>query len=153
MFTMNLFTSERKFEVWRWGVGHSGLLLRSNPKTNPSRDISRIEVRFNPAHAVSLPSFFTGLAIDDDGPMSARESAETLLGRSLRPWENVYSISVGIAEELVGEVAMELPVGWVVGGSVSGRQDHQRWDSPTMFDGYSPGPGVETLFDYKFPDT
>ncbi len=108
---------------------------------------------FNPTYAVSLPSFFTGLAIDDDGPTTTGTSAGALFGRSLKPWENLYGVSVGVAGELVDEVTIGPPRCWVVGGSVSARQDHQSYDSPTMFDGDSPGPRVETLFAFGVSDT
>jgi len=60
---VTLFISDRKFEVWHWGVGHDGLLLRSNPSNDGD---ARIEVLFKPAYAIGLPSHFTGLVVEDD---------------------------------------------------------------------------------------
>jgi hypothetical protein len=55
-----IFESHRRFEVSGWGVGHRGLLLRSNP-TDEER--SRIEVWFKPSDAVCLPSNLDTLQI------------------------------------------------------------------------------------------
>lgn len=54
-----LYSSPRRFEVSRWGVGHAGLLLRSNP-----RDVARrVEVLFKPASAACGPASLDGIAI------------------------------------------------------------------------------------------
>ena len=143
---MSLFTSSRKFEVWDWGVGHGGLLLRSNP---PRDGDTRIEVLFKPAHAVGLPSLFTGLVVEDGGPKPILDSAPAVLGRLLKPWEHLYSLAFGAAEWVEDATPIDRVGSWVVAGGISGRQDRESYSAPTMFDGWAPRPGVETLFEFR----
>jgi hypothetical protein len=123
-----VFESDRRFEVWDWGVGHRGLALRANP--TPER-ATRIEVIFKPAHEVCLPSWLDRIRITaTDGRRSPDDQ------RDLADWENLY---------LVDTVDHS---GWVIGGTVAGRSDHRSYDAPKMFDGRAPAPGVENLFQH-----
>lgn len=125
-----IFFSERRFEVVTWGVGHKGLLLR----TLEDRDQPRIEVWFKPAYAACLSSVLDGVHITDPRDAESRGEVERQIGRELNHWEHIYAVVTPSAR------------GWVVAGSVSGRQDHRRNDEPTMFDGWEPRDGVEVLF-------
>jgi hypothetical protein len=129
--TMTIYESGRRFEVWRWAVGHTGLLLRSNP--TPEQP-TRIEVIFKPADAVCLPVLLPNLRIEAVEAAALPASLLTTLHRPLKPWEHAYAVTAGEAQ------------GWVVGGTVAGREDDQDYAAPTMFDGWAPGEGVRTLF-------
>lgn len=126
-------------EVVTWSPGHSGLLLTSRPvdPIPPDQPFDRIEVWFKPADVVLLPVHLDGLIVDDADP-EAEATITQLLGRDLSAWEKSYVIGSNNG-----------PVGWVVGGSVSGRSDRQAFDAPTIFDGWSVAPGVTDLFTHN----
>jgi hypothetical protein len=116
-----IYRSSRSFEVWNWGVGHRGLLLRSNPTTE---NTARIEVWFKPAYAVHLSSNLVNLEIlGASEPVS--EAASALLGRTLEAWERVFVVRGGGQN------------GWVVAGGVHGREDDGTYDAPPIFDGWA----------------
>ena len=125
-----IYESPRKFEVWGWGVGHRGLLLRSNPTPGAT---SRIEVWFKPAYAASLPSWLEGIQIGRTSDPPPEQAIE-VLGRSVENWEDVFI------------VRSRQGVGWVVAGGVHGREDDHEYHEPTMFDGWEPRADVRTLF-------
>jgi hypothetical protein len=55
-----LFTSPREFRLWRYGVGHSQLLLRSLPtETEPCLD-----VLFEGVRRIELPTHLSSLTIE-----------------------------------------------------------------------------------------
>lgn len=126
-----IYSSERRFEVWRWGVGHAALLLRSNA---PSANEPRIEVLFKPAYVVCLPSLLEGLTIEEGPDEAMRDEVLRVAGRRLQKREHFYQIRSGSAS------------GWVIGGGVSSRQDREDYSAPTMFDGWAPREGVVSLF-------
>jgi hypothetical protein len=128
---VTIYSSDRRFEVWGWGVGHRGLLLRSNP---PSDGQPRIEVLFKPAYAVGLSVLLDGVQITESGSDALPDEVRMVHGGDLREWEHLYRIVSGTGS------------GWVIGGSVSGRQDHEKDFAPTMFDGWAPREGVVELF-------
>ncbi len=125
-----IYESTRRFEVWTWGVGHRGLLLRSNPAAGAP---TRIELWFKPAYAVSLPSWLDDIQISRTSD-SARKRATEVLGRTLADYEDLFV------------VRSRQGFGWVVAGGVHGREDDNEYDAPTMFDGWEAGPDVRTLF-------
>ena len=126
-----IYFSERRFEVLTWGAGHQGLLLRS---LISDRDPLRVEICFKPAYAVCLASALDGLWVTEQRDGANKGAVEREMGRGLNAWEHMYEVVTPIAR------------GWVVGGSVSGRQDRRWYDDPTMFDGWEPREGVEELF-------
>ena len=112
-------------------MGHRGLLLRSNPSDDGP---GRIEILFKPAYVVCLASSLAnGLTIREadaaaPGPWRAFAQADAVPGCQL------YEVRSGD------------DVGWVLGGSVNGRQDEGNFDDPTMFTGWEAAPGVTDLF-------
>lgn len=128
---MPIFFSDRSFEIVNWGAGHEGLLLRS---MRGDQDQPRIEIWFKPAHAVCLSSTLDGLHLTEPHAPERRSRVERQLGRKLNDWEHLY------------EVVTRSAPGWVVAGSVSGRQDDGDYDAPAMFDGWEPREGVEEFF-------
>jgi len=126
-----LYESPRRFEVCGWGVGHRGLLLRSNRSEHFP---SRIEVLFKPAYTVCLASSLAnGLTIREAG------------AESPGPWQ-AFVHSDQIPGCRLYEVRSGDDVGWGLGGSVNGRQDEGDFDDPTMFTGWEAAPGVTDLF-------
>jgi hypothetical protein len=128
-----IYESARRFEVWDFGVGHRGLLLRSNPTKD---DPERIELWFKPAHAVCLQSW------QEDGIRIERSSRSvdisadvgTVLGRSAKFDELLFTVRSGES------------FGWVLAGGVHGRADEREFHEPRVFDGTGPKPGVRDLF-------
>lgn len=126
-----IYESPRTFEVWGWGVGHRGLLLRSNPTAEAA---SRIELWFKPAYAVSLPSWLEGIQISRAGNPPQERTITGVLGRGIESWEDLFIVRSGQGH------------GWVLAGGVHGREDDHEFDEPTMFDGWEPRRDVRTLF-------
>jgi hypothetical protein len=128
-----IYASTRRFEVWDFGVGHRGLLLRSNPTDDES---GRIEVWFKPAHAVCLQSSLEdGIRIERSSrSVDLSSDMGAVLGRSARFDEHLFRIHSGES------------VGWVLAGSVHGRADERASHEPRIFDGAEPKPGVRDLF-------
>src|SRR5690349_18618875 len=54
------FDPGRRFQIWSYRVGHSQLLLRSNPEEG---FYSRIELLFKGVAAVHLPTVMSGLIV------------------------------------------------------------------------------------------
>lgn len=126
-----IYESRRRFEVSDWGVGHRGLILRSNPSSGAT---SRIEVWFKPAYAVSLPSSLDGIHISRVGTPPTR--AIEVLGRTVESGEDSFT------------VRSRQVAGWVVAGGVHGREGDREFHEPTMFDGWEARPDVRELFSY-----
>ena len=68
------FTSTRQFQLWRYTVSHSQLLLRSNKGDDYS---TRLEVLFKGVDWMSLPTILDGLEIGECGPDSLPTIKET----------------------------------------------------------------------------
>jgi len=62
-----LFSSDRSFQLWRYTVSHSQLLLRSN-KTDT--ETKRVEVLFKGVDLVTIPTTLDGLVITEN-PLEA----------------------------------------------------------------------------------
>src|SRR5689334_11720122 len=58
------YQSERRFQVWRYEVGHSMLLLRS---TKGDQHATRVDVLFKPVKRLDLPTAFDGLTVERAG--------------------------------------------------------------------------------------
>lgn len=54
------FPSNRLFQLWAYRVGHSQLLLRSNPD---ERSETRIELLFRSVSSLHLPTAMSGLTV------------------------------------------------------------------------------------------
>jgi hypothetical protein len=128
-----IYASPRRFEVWDFGVGHRGLLLRSNPTDD---EAGRIEVWFKPAYAVCLRSWLEdGIRIERSSRFVGLSSdVGAVLGRSAKFEELLFTVHSGER------------VGWVLAGSVHGRADQRTAYEPRIFDGTGPKPGVHVLF-------
>lgn len=58
----DIIHSERQFQIWKYTVGHSQLLLRS---TKSAEFPTRIDVFFKGVKEFHLPTVFTGLSITE----------------------------------------------------------------------------------------
>ena len=58
-----LFTSSRRFQLWRYTVSHGQLLLRS---TKSSSEKTRIDILFKDVISLNLKSLLDGLRIETD---------------------------------------------------------------------------------------
>jgi hypothetical protein len=125
-----VYESLRRFEVWDWGPGHRGLLLRSHPTEETP---SRIEIWFKPGYAVCLPSYFEAIQVTRGGS-ALPDDAVNLLGRPAEDWEEFFIVDTSQG------------TGWVLAGGVHGREDDRAFHEPAMFDGKAPGRGVRSLF-------
>src|SRR5215831_5289943 len=65
-----IINSERQFQIWKYTVGHSELLLRS-PKSD--RFPTRIDVFFKGVKEFHLPTIFTGLSITEASEAEIRQ--------------------------------------------------------------------------------
>ena len=61
---IDVFESDRRFQVWRYEVGHAQLLVRS---VKGDHGPSRIDVLFKAVEAIDLPTRFDGLQIAREG--------------------------------------------------------------------------------------
>jgi hypothetical protein len=124
-----VFASDRTFEVWTWGAGHRGLVLRSIPGDG---GLGRVEIWFKPAFAACLPAYLPGIVISAVDGDPGNECI-AVLGRQAEPWEHLFSIGGGTE-------------GWVLAGGVHGRQDDHDGDELPLFDGWGLKPGQRSLF-------
>jgi hypothetical protein len=67
----------RRFQLWRFEIGHSQLLFRS-VKTDDERD--RIDVLFKSVDRIDCPAAFTGLVVSTDGGDPAKFTLATQEG-------------------------------------------------------------------------
>jgi hypothetical protein len=66
----NIIYSDRRFQIWKYTVGHSQLLLRSTKSADFS---TRIDVFFKGVKEFHLPTIFTGLSMMEASQTDARK--------------------------------------------------------------------------------
>lgn len=128
---MDLFISERRFEMFRWRTGHTGLVLRTFPLRNPN-DV--IEIMFKPAFAASLPSVLDGVRIADASELDERD--DTCLTRPLKDYEHRFAVQGSDYR------------GWVIASAVYGLAADRSNGEP-LFDGWGDRAGVRKLFSHQ----
>lgn len=109
---------ERNFQIWKYTVGHSQLLLRS---TRTPECPTRIDVFFKNVGAVHLPSTFSGLSIVEGS------HDEVLKTNPL----DASSITHGHRKLFV--VHGSDFVGYVVAGIVAWHEDEGEYHEPSYF--------------------
>ena len=124
-----IYESTRKFVVCLWPTTHGGLLLRT---VGDHDELVPIEVWFKPADFVCIPEVLEGLSIW----VTDREPEP--LVRPIEPWQWTYRV-----------VTPEID-GWVVGGSVSGREVEEPEDprESRLYD-WSRREGTRRLFQHQ----
>jgi len=65
-----IINSERRFQIWKYTVGHSSLLIRS---TKSAEFSTRIDVFFKGVKEFHLPTSFTGLSITEASDADVRK--------------------------------------------------------------------------------
>ncbi|MCE7001171.1 hypothetical protein LZG04_41085 [Saccharothrix sp. S26] len=80
-----LFTSERTFKVWRYGVGHSQLLIRSAPE---DAEDEFIDIHFDGVAAMKLAVKYQTIAICSASATTARALHD--FARVEEKWRTTY---------------------------------------------------------------
>jgi hypothetical protein len=109
-----IFNSRRRFQMWRYTVGHSELLLRSIKSGDSS---TRIDVFFKNVHVMHLPTIFEGLIITE---LSHEESR----GLSILPFQGTAKV-FGVRGATFA--------GYVVAGVVAFHEDEGEYNDPSFF--------------------
>lgn len=112
-----LFSSARRFKVWRYSVSHSVLLLRS-PRNEASS--TRVDVVFQQVARMQLDAAFDGLAIGKAGPIE-RAELETRLGRAFPVELDVFLVGEGLDN-------------YVLSGPPAWHEDEGRYRDPSFFE-------------------
>lgn len=107
-----LFSSPRRFELWRYTVSHGQLLMRSNKGVGAE---TRIEILFKDVGFMALPTLLEGLAISE-----CAADAEGVPSRpALPPGQSWYRIESGGGDF------------YVAAGSVTVNEDALEYDEPS----------------------
>lgn len=93
-----------------------------------------MEVLFKPAYAVCLPAWLDGISISTADQVRSGTWEAQEHGLRLSHDENLFIVTSGSIH------------GWVVAGSVTGREDSGDYSTPTTFTGWSSPPDVRKLF-------
>ena len=112
-----ILNSQRRFQVWKYTVGHSQLLLRSTKY----RDFkTRIDVYFKGVEAFHLPAILTGLTLS--------EAAETEVAL-------LCNLQVAFGKEVKVFKAEGIGfVGYVAAKIALCHEDEGDYDDPSFFD-------------------
>ena len=113
-----IIKSERRFQIWKYTVGHNQLLLRG---TKSAECPTRIDVFFKGVEEFHLPTSFTGLSITEASEMEARKLCN--LGRSLSFGKNVKVFKIQ-GNDFVGYVAALIALC---------HEDEDEYDDPSFF--------------------
>lgn len=81
----SLFRSERTFTVWRYGVGHSQLLLRAVPD---STDTACLDLLFEDVKAMQLVTHYESIALHSAGEDEAQQILD--FSRVTSTWRERY---------------------------------------------------------------
>ena len=114
-----IISSHRRFQIWRYTVSHSQLLVRT---TKTEEFPTRIDVLFKGVKEFHLPTAFDGLSI-----MEASDK-EVLKLCDLRQLSSLYN------REKVFTVQGRDFVGYVVALVVFSHQDEGEYYDPSVFD-------------------
>ena len=109
---------ERRFQIWKYTVGHTQLLLRS---TKSPDFPTRIDVLFKGVEAFHMPTTFTGLSIAE----ASEEEFRTLC--SLRP-----SPCFGKSTKVLKVQGSDF-LGYVAASVVVCHEDEGEYDDPSFF--------------------
>jgi hypothetical protein len=113
-----IISSEREFQIWKYTVGHSQLLLRSTKSpTSPTR----IDVLFKGVAQFHLPTSFTGLSIAEGTGADVKRLCSLHASPSLDKDVKVFTIK-GV--DFVGYVAALV---------VFSHEDEGEYDDPSFF--------------------
>jgi hypothetical protein len=113
-----IIKSERRFQIWKYTVGHTQMLLRS---TKSPDFPTRIDVFFKGVEAFHMPTIFTGLSIAE----ASEEEIRTLC--SLR-----QSPSFGKSTKVFKVQGSDF-LGYVAALIVVCHEDGGEYDDPSFF--------------------
>ena len=113
----NIIDSERRFQVWKYTVGHRQLLLRSTKSlTSPTR----IDVFFKGVVQFHLPTSLAGLSIAEVDASDINE-CRNLPELGIKKETNVYKVTT------------KSFVGYVVSLTAAFHEDEGEYDDPSFF--------------------
>ena len=113
-----LISFNRDFQIWKYTVGHSQLLLRS---TKTPACPSRVDVFFKNVGALNLPSNFSGLSIVE---CSITEAAKV----------NTFDpLSIAQGQRKLFFVRGSAFEGYVIAGVVVWHEDDREYHEPSFF--------------------
>jgi hypothetical protein len=113
-----IINSERQFQIWKYTVSHSQLLLRS---TKSSEFSTRIDVFFKGVKEFHLPTSFTGLSIAEASDADIQKLCS--LRKSLSFGKDVKVFKVQGIDFL----------GYVIALIVVSHEDEGEYDDPSFF--------------------
>jgi hypothetical protein len=109
---------ERRFQIWKYTVGHSQLLLRS---TKSAECPTRIDVFFKGVKEFHLPSSFTGLSMTEASKADAGKLCNLRQSLSFSKDVKVFKIQ---GSDFVGYVAALIALC---------HEDEGEYDDPSFF--------------------
>lgn len=113
-----LINSERRFQIWKYTVGHSQLLLRSTKSAECS---TRIDVFFKGVKEFHLPTSFTGLSITEASEVDARRLCNLRQSPSFSKDVKIFKIQ---GSDFIGYVAALIALC---------HEDEGEYDDPSFF--------------------
>jgi hypothetical protein len=114
-----IINAERRFQIWKYTVGHSQLLLRS---TKSAEFPTRIDVFFKGVKELHLPTIFTGLSITEASEADVRQLCSLRKSPSFDKDVKVFKVQ---GTDFVGYVAALI---------VFCHEDEGEYHDPSFFD-------------------
>lgn len=113
-----IFHSNRRFQIWKYTVGHSQLLLRS---TKCAESPTRVDVFFKGVREIHLPTVFAGLAMAEADAADIEDLC--ILRRHLPATDGTKAFRIQGADF----------VGYVLAIVVAYHEDEGEYDDPSHF--------------------
>jgi len=114
---MNIVNYSRSFQMWKYTVSHSELLLRS---TKASGVATRVDVFFKNVAAIHLPTIMDGLAVSE-----ATDDGKSELDLQIDPSR--------LKERKVFVIRGYDFVGYVIAGAIAWHEDDGEYHDPSFF--------------------
>jgi hypothetical protein len=131
---MPVYESNRTFRVVRWNLGHSWLVLRTDPTTETP---STIEVSFKPVRALCIASSFDGIRIAPTEAEGDLLAATHVLGAAPDRFQTCFAVDSARAH------------GWVVCGAVHVLESEGEAPTVDLATGYRPDDKPMKLFEFR----
>lgn len=112
-----LMSFSRRFQMWRYAVGHGQLLLRSTKDPDFS---TRVDVLFKNVAAIHLPTILAGMTVSD-----ATDSEKSELNLQIDPSR--------LEGRKIFVVRGSNYLGYVVAGNVASHEDDRDYHEPSHF--------------------
>lgn len=113
-----IINSERRFQIWKYTVGHTQMLLRS---TKSPDFPTRIDVFFKGVEAFHMPTVFTRLSIAEASATEIRKLCSLRRAASFGETTKVFKVQ---GSDFLGYVAASIVVC---------HEDRGEYDEPSFF--------------------